>query len=925
MTQAKKNGLRTLLALLAISVLAFFWALPGAAAGETDWTQNNLLTQTEDWNLQGDGEAARFDSGVLKVTNTAWAMYGKSFRATENEGGAYDKYTLRVTGKFTDNGSNPGGGTGDIEGGKIIFGSNSDQEAGSFFLGVSFSPAWGEYGVIAAEWPSGLKGAGGEYFEASGIGVLSKFPDGTTYEAGTDDAAKLEARNAYWSAEHTYELVIISKAGGPSTFAFSVDGVQLWSYWDNIQSDTDAIDPENCYLGIRGESGNDFEITSVLCSGTTEAGDPGGDQPGGDGPDPSEVTFPAYDNDLVEDRYNLIKDETMWILNYGQGCGNGSEFALMNTGGAAFADPIAPDTEEGFRYDIKVSATFTDTEGTMPDGGSVEGMQILLFGNSCLDTNTIIQWTPDQNVANYLAVQIAPQWGASYGVISLRTQADTLNFELESFGGETYSYDGWTKSERDIVRSTYWSMPHTYEITVTSADGISADFAIRMDGKDLHTFSNIDVSGYRFTEAGYFGMNGSSGNTVTVQEFAVNDAEVDLIENWQKPVLDQDHNLIGVSDNFAVSTPASFPGYVHFTEEDGQPVLEMDSMADVITAATYAPEKIQDETVTLTFRASLSEPQVFAPGGVNSRTRYASFGISLRRFPDRESASGNEANPFGSNNGNGYFLSISNGKLELMKAGRSVTDKLFLSQKADVNFCDGQEHTVEFSAVNVEGGVRLTVVIDGVKILGYTDRSAGDTAYASGEENMAAGYAGIYYTNDLKYYMGDPGPGAEDYVTIYQFGIGDRTNVKTVESITITAHDQDGPWEITDNKITISEYDNVILEGVVSPADAFNAGVLWSSSDSTVASVTSQGQLIGLQEGIVVITCTTENGAVSARLTVEVKFRDSQSSEDPGNQDPNGGGCNCGSVMNGSVLLPGVALLILSAAAIIRKGKRHEN
>ncbi len=64
------------------------------------------------------------------------------------------------------------------------------------------------------------------------------------------------------------------------------------------------------------------------------------------------------------------------------------------------------------------------------------------------------------------------------------------------------------------------------------------------------------------------------------------------------------------------------------------------------------------------------------------------------------------------------------------------------------------------------------------------------------------------------------------------------------------------------------------LKATVSPADADNPSVTWSSSNSKVAKVDANGKVTALKAGEAVITCTADDGSgVSAQCTVTVKNR----------------------------------------------------
>lgn len=74
------------------------------------------------------------------------------------------------------------------------------------------------------------------------------------------------------------------------------------------------------------------------------------------------------------------------------------------------------------------------------------------------------------------------------------------------------------------------------------------------------------------------------------------------------------------------------------------------------------------------------------------------------------------------------------------------------------------------------------------------------------------------------------------------------------------------------NKTSATVYtDNTLtLKATLSPSDATNKNVTWTSSDTKVAKVSSSGVVTGVKKGTAVITCTTKNGGYTASCTVKV-------------------------------------------------------
>ena len=75
---------------------------------------------------------------------------------------------------------------------------------------------------------------------------------------------------------------------------------------------------------------------------------------------------------------------------------------------------------------------------------------------------------------------------------------------------------------------------------------------------------------------------------------------------------------------------------------------------------------------------------------------------------------------------------------------------------------------------------------------------------------------------------------------------------------------------ISDNSITVDEYRTYTLSATVLPENALNKNVVWSSSDSNIASVDSNGVVSGISTGNTTITVTTVDGGYTAQCSVSV-------------------------------------------------------
>lgn len=108
---------------------------------------------------------------------------------------------------------------------------------------------------------------------------------------------------------------------------------------------------------------------------------------------------------------------------------------------------------------------------------------------------------------------------------------------------------------------------------------------------------------------------------------------------------------------------------------------------------------------------------------------------------------------------------------------------------------------------------------------------------------------------------------------------------KGTTTITVTATDGSGKSascavivkqpvtgiQITPNGYTLVKGDVKQLSAVVSPADADNTGVIWTSSNTNIAAVSSDGRVTAVNEGSCVITATCkDNASISASCTIVV-------------------------------------------------------
>lgn len=120
--------------------------------------------------------------------------------------------------------------------------------------------------------------------------------------------------------------------------------------------------------------------------------------------------------------------------------------------------------------------------------------------------------------------------------------------------------------------------------------------------------------------------------------------------------------------------------------------------------------------------------------------------------------------------------------------------------------------------------------------------------------------------------------------------IGNDGNVRTVGpgKATITATSTDGTHRKATCEVTVTKYDvtklslkesscnleigsSVTLEPTITPANAYNKNLVWTSSNEDVAMVNSSGKVVGIAKGEAVITVASEeHPEVTASVTIKV-------------------------------------------------------
>ena len=87
---------------------------------------------------------------------------------------------------------------------------------------------------------------------------------------------------------------------------------------------------------------------------------------------------------------------------------------------------------------------------------------------------------------------------------------------------------------------------------------------------------------------------------------------------------------------------------------------------------------------------------------------------------------------------------------------------------------------------------------------------------------------------------------------------------------TIVVYTPEDGIKINSDKVTLGKGAKTLLTATVTPENATNKGVKWSSSDASIASVNDSGQVAGLKVGSAVITATTSDGKYKDTCLIEV-------------------------------------------------------
>ena len=187
------------------------------------------------------------------------------------------------------------------------------------------------------------------------------------------------------------------------------------------------------------------------------------------------------------------------------------------------------------------------------------------------------------------------------------------------------------------------------------------------------------------------------------------------------------------------------------------------------------------------------------------------------------------------------------------------------AQKSGITTYDGT-YTVNLdSPVEINEGNKFSVVVE-------VRNASGKTSYLAYERSMQSGKAGYWCTASAKEnqsfvanpygYWEDFGKARSCNFIIKAFTDNEtQTPVVEVESVSLNK-----------SEMTLTEGESETLAATVTPENAENKSIIWSSNNEAVATVDANGTVIAKRAGTAVITATSTNGkSAGCTVTVEKK------------------------------------------------------
>lgn len=218
----------------------------------------------------------------------------------------------------------------------------------------------------------------------------------------------------------------------------------------------------------------------------------------------------------------------------------------------------------------------------------------------------------------------------------------------------------------------------------------------------------------------------------------------------------------------------------------------------------------------------------------------------------------------------------------------------------------GCYNTVQYDEFAIPNGVKLksndTVTIKTI-VADFYYGNSNSAVYANGQvvqgvATTVAGSSGTVYTytiNSSSWYIIGTSTSYAQCIYSLTFALKDGSSSVPVTGITLNK-----------SSLSLKVGDNETLTATISPSNATNQNLSWTSSDTSIATI-SGGVVTGVKEGAATITVKTEDGSFIASCSVTVLSANTKK-----------GGCG-GSIATTSALVSGLALFAVVFIIIKRK------
>lgn len=267
--------------------------------------------------------------------------------------------------------------------------------------------------------------------------------------------------------------------------------------------------------------------------------------------------------------------------------------------------------------------------------------------------------------------------------------------------------------------------------------------------------------------------------------------------------------------------------------------------------AIISSESIDVETRTLYAPNSDFLPSTILVGRELSVTLVAGTACQLRYSNNEAGLNWLSTNPdVAAVDPNGYLSAYNAGTTTVSVGGKSI--EVLVVSSADMMFPSGINQ-IENSAF--EGDMFTSVDIRNASIIGEK-AFANDTRLKLAILNGQAAISGTAFEGSNNVVIASVNSAPNTSLPYYV--LGRVQNYIAVSSV-----------ELNQSSVTIAMGRDVTLTATVLPENATNPRINWSSSNAAVATVSSNGKVIGLTEGTSVITASANNGK-KATCTVTV-------------------------------------------------------